>query len=148
MDNIKIIYQDEDLLVVDKPAGLVVDKSETQKEPTLEDLLTEKYQGLPERSGIVHRLDKDTSGVILVAKTQEALENLQAQFKERKVKKEYLALVHGTVEIGGKVEGAIARNPVKREKFSVLKDEGKEAVTEYTPVGNFQFSIFNQFLMI
>ncbi|TSC86857.1 MAG: Pseudouridine synthase [Microgenomates group bacterium Gr01-1014_7] len=141
MDDIKILFQDDYLLVLDKPAGLVVDKSETQSENTLEDWLRERGNTL-DRAGIVHRLDKDTSGILLVAKTQEVLENLQAQFKERKIKKEYLALVHGLVEKGGKVEGSIGRNPGNREKFTVLLD-GKEAVTEYNPLGNFQFSIFN-----
>ncbi len=126
----KVIFQDDDLLVLDKPAGLVVDKSNTQQADTLEDILKKDFNIKLKRGGIVHRLDKDTSGVILVAKTQVALENLQAQFKERKTKKEYLALVHGFVESLGKVEGNIGRNPIKRGKFTVL-DEGKEAVTEY-----------------
>lgn len=139
----KTIYEDDDILVLDKPAGLVVDKSETQQGQTLEELLSKKYQGLPQRSGIVHRLDKDTSGLLVVAKTQAALDNLQAQFKQRKTKKEYLALVHGDVREGGIVEGSIGRNPRNREKFTVLVEEGKEAVTEYEPVGNFKFEIFN-----
>ncbi len=143
---IKIIYEDDYLLVLDKPSGLVVDKSQTQKENTLEDLLKIDL----ERSGIVHRLDKGTSGLLVVAKTKEALENLQGQFKERLVKKEYLALVHGFVESSGKVEGNIGRNPVKREKFTVLQD-GKEAVTEYEPIKSLQLSdislqtIFSEF---
>ncbi len=137
----KIIFEDNDLWVLDKPAGLVVDKSSTQKEDTLEDWSASQGSTL-ERGGIVHRLDKDTSGVILVAKTEAALENLQAQFKERRTKKEYLALVHGFIEGPGKVEGNIGRNPVRREKFTVL-DEGKEAVTEYSPVKNLQFTIYN-----
>ena len=136
---IKVIFQDNDLLVIDKSAGLVVDRSNTQVADTLEDILQKDFGIKLERGGIVHRLDKDTSGVILVAKTQEALENLQAQFQMRKTKKEYLALVHGLVETAGKVEGNIGRNPVKREKFTVL-DTGKEAVTEYEPVERLQFT--------
>ncbi|MDP3973809.1 MAG: RluA family pseudouridine synthase [Candidatus Daviesbacteria bacterium] len=138
----KIIFQDEFLMVIDKEAGLVVDRSNTQIGDTLEDILKKEYAIELERGGIVHRLDKDTSGVLLVAKTQEALENLQKQFKERKTKKEYVALVHGVSREAGKVEGNIGRNPKKREKFVVL-EEGKEAVTEYSPEGNFQFSISN-----
>ena len=139
MQNLKIIFEDEYLLVVDKPSGLVVDKSDTQSSGTLEDWLvnysnTWMYQSKLPRMGIVHRLDKDTSGVLLVAKTQEALENLQAQFKERKIKKEYLTLIHGLVEKSGVVEGDIGRNPGNREKFTVLEDGGKEASTEYEPV--------------
>ena len=159
---IKIIYEDPYILILEKPPGLVVDKSQTQKENTLEDWLSYRHSELVsesqnkilkqvqddslERGGIVHRLDKDTSGLLLIAKTQEALANLQAQFKAREVKKEYLALVHGMVEERGKVEGAIGRNPVSREKFTVLDSrparsdaqdlagqQGKEAVTEYEP---------------
>ena len=148
MQNLTILFEDKSLLAVDKPPGLVVDKSETQKQDTLEDLLASKYDNFPARAGIVHRLDKDTSGVILIAKTQRVLENLQAQFKERKVKKEYLALVHGMVGKSGRVEGGIGRNPGNREKFMVIPGtstskeskpffevfSAKEAVTEYEPL--------------
>ncbi|MBI2337593.1 RluA family pseudouridine synthase [Candidatus Daviesbacteria bacterium] len=138
----RIIYQDNCLLVLDKPAGLVVDKSNTSKEKALEDILKEDYKIELFRGGIVHRLDKDTSGILLVAKTQKSLENLQNQFQERTVKKEYVALVHGEVLQPGVVEGSIGRNPGNREKFTVL-EEGKEAETEYQPISNSQFSILN-----
>lgn len=138
--NVSKIYEDESLLILDKPPGLVVDKAETTRGETLMDWLRNYYDTLeyyskdiPERMGLVHRLDKDTSGVLLVAKTHHALENLQHQFKERVVKKEYLALVHGWVMESGRVEGSIGRNPRNREKFAVLTD-GKEAVTEYEPI--------------
>lgn len=134
---LKIFYQDEQILVIDKPPGLVVDPSETVKEQTLADILQEDFNIQLFRGGIVHRLDKDTSGIILVSKAQQVLENLQSQFKDRKTKKEYLALVHGEVKHAGKVEGNIGRNPGNREKFTVL-DNGKEAVTEYSPEGKFQ----------
>lgn len=145
---LKIIFEDENLMVLDKPPGVVVDKSNTQTTDTLEDILQKEYGIKLERGGIVHRLDKDTSGVMLVAKTQKALENLQAQFKERKTKKEYLALVHGLVERSGVVEGNIGRNPVNREKFTVISEGGdsipterwKEAVTEYEPMERLQFT--------
>ncbi|MDO8618734.1 MAG: RluA family pseudouridine synthase [Candidatus Daviesbacteria bacterium] len=135
---LSIIYQDDSLLVIDKPAGLVVDKSNTQQTDTLEDILSAEYGIEIERSGIVHRLDKDTSGVLVVAKTEAALANLQAQFKERQTKKEYLTLVHGKLEISGKVEGNIGRSPKNPEKFAVLTNGGKEAVTEYEPVEKLQ----------
>ncbi len=148
MADIKVIYQDQDLLVVDKPAGLVVDASETQKDHVLADILQKEFKITLERGGIVHRLDKDTSGVLLVAKNQQALEHLQAQFKERKTKKEYLALVHGLVEKGGVIDAAILRNPENREKFIAISDQStskvsfgsfevssaREAVTEYEPI--------------
>ena len=133
MQSLKVIFQDDDILAIDKPAGLVVDNSETQKEQVLADILKKDFGITLERGGIVHRLDKDTSGILLVAKTLEALDNLQAQFKERKTKKEYLALVHGLIEKGGVVEGAIGRNPGDREKFTVLVN-GKETITGYEPV--------------
>ncbi|TSC66292.1 MAG: Pseudouridine synthase [Microgenomates group bacterium Gr01-1014_80] len=138
MSQPQIIFEDEWLLVLDKPPGLVVAPSETQKEETLVDWLSGYLgdSGL-DRMGVVHRLDKDTSGLILVAKTQEAFENLQAQFKERVVKKEYIALVHGHIDNAGKVEGAVGRNPGDREKFTVLEG-GKEAVTEYEPKNKFK----------
>lgn len=135
--NPQVIFEDEHILVIDKPAGLVVDRSETGQGPTLEDWLAEKFNNLPKRSGIVHRLDKDTSGLLLVAKTTPALENLQKQFAGKVVKKEYLTLVHGLVEAPGKVEGSIGRNPRKREKFTVL-GSGKESTTEYEPVEKLQ----------
>ncbi|MCR4306026.1 MAG: RluA family pseudouridine synthase, partial [Candidatus Daviesbacteria bacterium] len=139
---VRTIYEDGNLLVLDKPPGLVVDPAETVKEETLADILQKEFKIKLPRGGIVHRLDKDTSGVILVAKTAEALENLQKQFQERVVRKEYLALVHGEVPEGGTVEGSIGRNPGNREKFIVLPD-GKEAVTGYEPVKNLQFTIYN-----
>lgn len=119
-------------MVLEKPAGLVVDKSQTQQENTLENWLADKVKNV-DRNGIVHRLDKDTSGLILIAKTPQVLENLQKQFQDRVVKKEYLALVHGIIDKPGKVEGAIGRNQGNREKFSVVL-EGKQAETEYEPV--------------
>ena len=145
-NNHQIIFEDEHILVLEKPPGLVVDKSQTQASGTLENWLEGRQSKVSspqiERQGIVHRLDKDTSGLILVAKTQPALENLQNQFQERVVKKEYLALVHGLIREPGIVKGAIDRNPEKREKFTVL-ETGKEAVTEYTPISDFKFSISN-----
>ena len=146
----KIIFEDQYILVLEKPPALVVDKSETQKENTLEDILIKDFGITLERGGVVHRLDKDTSGLLIVAKTPEAFENLQSQFKNRIVKKEYLALVHGQVSESGRVEGAIERNPGNREKFMVVAPlrqgfagQGKEAVTEYEPVKNFKFQISN-----
>lgn len=137
---LKILFEDSQFLAIDKPAGLVVDKADTNKDITLEDILiTELKINLP-RGGIVHRLDKDTSGVLLVAKTAQALEALQKQFQDRKTKKEYLALVHGFILEPGKIEGAIGRNPGDREKFTVL-EAGKEAVTEYEPDQRLAFSV-------
>lgn len=138
----QIIYQDNNLLVVEKPAGLVVDSTESVKQVTLAEILVNRFNIHLIRGGIVHRLDKDTSGILLVAKTSEALSALQNQFKERIIKKEYVALAHGIITDSGKVEGSIGRNPADREKFTVLL-EGKEAVTEYEPVKKLQLNILN-----
>ncbi len=128
--SLDIIYSDSDFYILNKPAGIVVEPSQTQRSDTIADILIKEYGSKLPRGGIVHRLDKDTSGILLVAKTQEALENLQAQFKERTTKKEYVSLVHGLIEKGGQISGAIARNPGDREKFMV-DSSGKEALTRY-----------------
>ena len=139
---INIIYQDSDLLIIDKPPNLVVDQSITQKEPTLAEILIKDYGIKLKRGGIVHRLDKDTSGVLVVAKTQEALDSLQSQFKSRVVKKEYIALVHGSLVEERKVDAPIARNLKNREKFTT-SFQGKEAITIIKPISNFKFTISN-----
>jgi len=140
----KIIFEDDSLMVIEKPAGLTVNRAETTKgEETLQDwvekeifrhLDLKKFRSdsdFLKRSGIVHRLDKETSGLLLIAKTPQVFENLQKQFKERKVKKTYLALVHGQVEPReGVIEASIARSPFDRKKFGVFLG-GREAKTSY-----------------
>lgn len=153
----KIIFEDESILVIDKPAGMVVNKADTTKNVvTIQDWVEKNYQiiKLPncefedqpdfyKRAGIVHRIDKETSGLLLIAKTPEAFENLQAQFKERKVKKKYLALVHGFLEQKeGTINGPIGRLPWNRERFGVFP-EGREAKTNYkviTKLSNYQIA--------
>lgn len=136
----KIIFEDKHLLVIDKPAGLVVNRAQTTTGPTLQDWL-EAYlklmdNGIGERAGIVHRLDKDTSGILLVAKTEPAFFELQRQFKERLVLKKYLALVHGEVKpSSGTIRAAISRSPFNRKKFGVFLG-GREAETNYRVVKN------------
>lgn len=145
---IPVVFQDESLLVLDKPAGLVTTSSETQKEESLQDILESEFKINLDRGGIVHRLDKDTSGLLVVAKTEEAKEKLQAQFKERIVKKEYLALVHGFINEKGVIKADILRHPGDREKFTTVdqlkfKGEGlnaREAVTEYKPIEKYKFN--------
>ncbi|MBI2594257.1 RluA family pseudouridine synthase [Candidatus Curtissbacteria bacterium] len=133
---LQIIYEDQDILVIDKPAGLVVNRSETIREETLQDWLSDYFNlgndlGIGDRAGIVHRLDRETSGLLLVAKTQRAFENLQAQFKARTVQKAYLALVHGQVKDDkGSITGEIGRVG-KFGKFGLVKD-GRESVTQFT----------------
>lgn len=133
----QIIFQDSTILVLNKPSGWVVNDAETTKNlHTVQRFLQKNFdyaivKSKDMRSGIVHRLDKETSGVLLVAKTKEAFENLQKQFKERRVEKVYVALVHGKVEPKkGVIESNISRNPWNRKKFGVFPG-GREAVTKY-----------------
>jgi len=155
--DIKIIYEDKDVLVVDKPAGIVVfPEGETLKseEKTLIDYLIEKNPDLKNtgdapRYGIVHRLDKDTSGILLVAKSSEALIFLQKQFKTREVEKKYVCLVEGTVkEDKGEIKTLMARSPRDGRKQKVyLENEpgpkgtpesAREAITEYKVLDDFK----------
>ncbi len=146
--NIKIIYEDKDLLVVGKPAGMVVFPEGQTTKNTLIDALIEKYPELKSvgevpRYGIVHRLDKDTSGVLLVAKSTEALIFLQKQFKNREVEKKYVCLVEGIVENdSGTIETLIARakgDPRKQRAYSPINapKSAKEAITEYKVIGRY-----------
>lgn len=126
---IPVVFEDGLILVLDKPAGMTVNRAEsTRNQETVEDLLP--VSSLPRR-GIVHRLDKDTSGLLLVAKTAAALTHLQKQFKDRLVKKTYLAMVHGRVEpTSGRINLPVGRNPLKRQRFTVLIG-GRQAVSDY-----------------
>lgn len=139
----KVIYQDDDLLVLDKPSGWVVNDADTTKNlQTLQTWLKDNFDfpissSIEMRSGIVHRLDKDTSGVLLVAKTSEMFSYLQSQFKERKVEKTYVALVHGEVEpTRGEIDAPTGRLPWNRKRFGVLPG-GREAKTQYKVVRSY-----------
>lgn len=131
----EIIFEDEALLVLAKPAGMVVNRAASVKRETVQDWLEKKLKikdrGIGGRAGIVHRLDKETSGLLLVAKTPEAFANLQAQFKERKVEKRYFALVHGKVEEEkGEIEAPVGRLAWNRKRFGVFPG-GRRAKTKY-----------------
>jgi len=151
--DIKIIYEDNDILVVDKPAGIVVfPEGESLKsgEKTLIDELIEKHPELKNagdspRYGVAHRLDKDTSGVLLVAKSTEALIFLQKQFKNREVEKKYVCLVEGEIKADkGEIKTLIARSPKDGRKQKVyLENEphpesAREAITEYKVLEDFK----------
>ena len=129
-------YEDDDLLVVDKPAGLVVHPGAGHRGDTLADALAAldpRLDGVggPLRAGIVHRLDKDTSGLIVVAKNEDAHARLSAQFQERGVAKAYTALVHGNVSPAEAiVEARIGRDPAHRQRMALVSS-GREAVTRY-----------------
>jgi 23S rRNA pseudouridine1911/1915/1917 synthase len=132
-----ILYEDEDLLVLNKPAGLVVHPGAGRTTGTLVHALLAHCRNLPgiggvERPGIVHRLDRDTSGVMVVAKSETAHASLSAQFKDRIVRKRYVTLVHGAVEReAGRIEAAIGRRENDRKRMGVRARGGREARTAY-----------------
>lgn len=128
-----ICFEDEHLLVIDKPAGLVVHPGNGNWSGTLMNALLHHEPRLAEvpRAGIVHRLDKDTSGLLVVAKTLIAQTHLVRQLQARSVRRHYLAVVHGSVTAGGTVDAPIGRHPVQRTRMAVV-DSGREARTHYT----------------
>ncbi|MDR3481729.1 MAG: RluA family pseudouridine synthase [Burkholderiaceae bacterium] len=132
--DLPIIYEDADILVIDKPHGLVVHPAAGNWSGTLLNGLLHRYPalgGVP-RAGIVHRLDKDTSGLMVVAKTLIAQTDLVRQLQARTVKREYLALVWGTPRIAGKVEASMGRHPRDRIKMAVSENaSAKPALTQY-----------------
>ncbi|MBI1981966.1 MAG: RluA family pseudouridine synthase [Candidatus Levybacteria bacterium] len=149
----KVLFEDGEILVVDKPSGMTVNRSDTTKgERTVQEWLedeglnpsrgsTPKETDFYRRAGIVHRLDKETSGLLLVAKTPLAFENLQRQFKERAVKKSYIALVHGKVapfdSAQGEIRVPVGRLPWNRKRFGVVAG-GREAITKYKVIRYFE----------
>lgn len=142
---LNVLYEDEFLMVIDKPAGLVVHPGAGNREGTLVNALLGRGGALsdasgPLRPGIVHRLDKNTSGVLLVAKTNEAHRKLQSQFAERSIKKTYSALVKGRIEFEeGRIEAPIGYHPKIREKMAVSRAVlAREAETHYRVVERFK----------
>jgi 23S rRNA pseudouridine1911/1915/1917 synthase len=127
-----IVYEDDALIVINKPVGLVVHPGSGNWEGTLLNALLHYAPQLADvpRAGIVHRLDKDTSGLMVVAKTLIAQTALARQLEERSVKREYLALVHGELLHGGMIDLPIGRHPSQRVKMAVVED-GKPAMTHY-----------------
>lgn len=127
-----IVHEDETLLVIDKPAGLVVHPAAGHRDGTLQNALLHHCPALASvpRSGIVHRIDKDTSGLLMVAKTLEAHKQLVDQLQARSVHREYLALVHGAMTGGGSVDEPLGRHATDRKRFAV-RPGGKNAVTHY-----------------
>jgi 23S rRNA pseudouridine1911/1915/1917 synthase len=138
-----ILYEDADLLVLDKPAGLVVHPAPGNESGTLVNaLLAHCGADLPgiggeKRPGIVHRLDKDTSGVMVVAKTEQALAALSAAFAARDLDRAYLALCWGLPNPAtGEIEGAIGRDPRERKRMAVVTRGGRAALTRYRTLGH------------
>lgn len=134
--DIPIVYEDEDLIVVDKPAGMITHPARSATSGTLVNALLAHAGGaLPGhelRPGLIHRLDRDTSGLLVIAKNERALSSLGIAMKRREISREYLGLVHGVPEHArGTIDGPIGRDPHNRLKFAIVAD-GKPAVTHYT----------------
>jgi 23S rRNA pseudouridine1911/1915/1917 synthase len=131
-----IIYEDRDMLVINKPVGLVVHPGAGNPDQTLMNALVSHCPGIAgvggvQRPGLVHRLDKDTSGLLAVAKTDLAYKSLVRQLRGRKMGREYLGLVKGSLEGKGTVKAAIGRHPGARKKMAVRPEGGKPAVTHF-----------------
>lgn len=135
-----IVYEDDQLLVVNKPAGMVVHPGHGNYSGTLINALTYHFENLPNNSnnrpGLVHRIDKDTSGLLVIAKTEEAMTSLSKQFFDKTSEREYVALVWGNVEADeGTIEGNIGRHPKNRLQNTVYEgddsEKGKPAITHY-----------------
>ena len=138
--DLDIVYEDDDLVVVNKPAGMVVHPGHGNYSGTLINALIYHFENLPKNSsnrpGLVHRLDKDTSGLLVIAKNDESMVHLSNQFAEKTSKREYIAMVWGNVkDDSGRIDNYIGRNPKNRLQNIVLDDDkienGKRAITNY-----------------
>ena len=132
---LEIVFEDDDLLVVNKPAGMVTHPAHGASDGTLVNALLAHSPSLPGervRAGLIHRLDRDTSGLIAIAKTDEALATLGRAMQKRYIQREYLALVRGVPNAPeGTIDGPIGRDPANRLRFAIRTD-GRPAVTHYT----------------
>ena len=134
-----VVFEDDQLIVIDKPAGLVVHPGNGNASGTLLNALLHhapQLAGIP-RAGIVHRLDKDTSGLLVVAKTLTAQTDLVRQMQARSVQRHYLALALGTVERDGTVDAPLGRHAVQRTRMAIVRAGGKEARTHYAVLERF-----------
>lgn len=148
--HIPIIYEDDSLIAIDKPAGMVVNRAENVQQDTVQDWAEEKLKVKREklkvvqedfycRAGIVHRLDKETSGILLIAKNPKAFLQLQLQFQNRTVTKRYQTLVHGWVKPSeGLINVPLGRLPWNRKKFGILVS-GRPAETSYKVISYHQY---------
>lgn len=135
---LSIVYEDDHLIVIDKPAGLVVHPAAGNPDGTLQNALLHHAPGLDRlpRCGIVHRLDKDTTGLLVVAKTLKAHKSLVEQLQARHVHREYRALVMGSLVAGGTVDAPVGRHPTQRTRMAVVSG-GRPAVTHYRVLERF-----------
>lgn len=141
---LRILYEDEHLLAIDKPPGLVVHPAPGARRGTLVNALVHHLGtlagvGEPDRPGIVHRLDRDTSGVLLIARTAAALEALARQFRTRVIDKRYVAIVRGVLKpASGTIDRPIGRHPRERKRMSTHSPRGRTAVTHWTVLEHFR----------
>lgn len=143
-----IVYEDDSLLVVNKPAGLVVHPAVGNWDGTLLNALLHHephLETLP-RAGIVHRIDKDTSGLLMIAKTLQAHNSLTQQLQAREITREYLAIARGRMTAGGTIDEPIGRHPTERKRYAV-RQSGKEAVTHYRVLQRFLHHTFIQVML-
>ena len=145
--DVSILFEDAAFLAINKPVGVVVNRAESVKGETIQDWMEQHYPifshvsdesveqaAFVDRSGVVHRIDKETTGILLIAKTIESFIELQRQFKERVIQKTYLAIIHGElVPKEGEVRAPVGRLPWNRERFGIVPG-GKESVTKYTAI--------------
>lgn len=146
--SLEILYEDEHLIAIAKPAGIVTHPGAGNREKTIANAIIAlrpeiSNVGHPLRSGIVHRLDKETSGVLLLAKTQSAYYQLTAMFKKRSIEKHYRALAFGKFDRkSGRIDRALGRDPRDRKKISVRAKHLRSAVTNYAVLKQFDFAAF------
>lgn len=135
---LNIVYEDRDLIIINKPVGLVIHPGAGNLSNTLLNALLYHYPELSQvpRAGIIHRLDKNTTGVMVVARNLQSHHRLVAMLQRREIKREYLALVHGRVVSGGTITTALGRNKQKRILMAV-RDQGKVAITHYRVIERF-----------
>jgi len=139
---VRVLYEDESVVAIEKPAGMVVHAGAGVHAGTVVNALLHRFSSLSRaggdlRPGIVHRLDRFTSGVLLVAKTDAAHRDLAAQFHSRSIEKVYLALVEGTLSGAGRMQNPIARDPGRRARMTALLSTGRTALTDWKAVENY-----------
>jgi len=141
---VDIIYEDGDIIVINKPAGAVVHPAKGHFTGTIVNVLYNKLLNAPgaerKRPGIVHRLDKDTSGVMVIGKSELAVRDLARQMATKEASRVYLAVVWGRVEKAGTVEAPIGRHPIYRERMAITVINAKSAITDYRPLEVFPYA--------
>lgn len=139
----KLVFEDSSLFVFSKPSGWITNEAETTTtQPVLQTYIKENFNyslkgNVLMRNGIVHRLDKETSGLILVAKNEESFISLTSQFKERQIEKKYVALAHGFTEDSGEIKETVGRLPWRRDRFGILPG-GRESQTYFKLIKQFE----------